>query len=92
METLCKACGHEGPPRPYTAGTPESEMLAWVAALLLALLVHWVFGLGAVAYTGWRLANRYNGCAACRSPRIVPLTGEGQPAAANQPGGASSQA
>lgn len=72
MEIVCKTCGHEGVPGHFNAGSTESELLVWAISFALALMVHWTFALGAAAYTGWRLANRYRGCAACKAPGVRP--------------------
>lgn len=58
---ICTMCGHSGTPKMITKGDLGTEIVLWLC-----------FGLG-ILYSIWRHASRYNGCAKCGSPNVVPL-------------------
>lgn len=75
MTYVCKACGTEQP-KPH-AEAPSSfvvEVLVWLGALLLAgVFQHWIFLVGALAFSLWRYtANRPGKCARCQSTEVIP--------------------
>lgn len=73
MRHLCKDCGHQGDRISITPSSFAVELLVWVGAVILTILVHWVFLIGGILFTLWRVTSSYKGCEKCKSKNVIPL-------------------
>lgn len=72
---ICRSCGTQQR-QPYTE-PPSSfgaELLVWVVAIALAIALHWIFLLGAFAFSLWRYgAARPGHCSRCSGQEVIPI-------------------
>lgn len=59
---ICNACGHLGKSTRVTRGSLVIELVAWLCFLIPGLF-----------YSLWRMFSKFDACAACRSPDIIPI-------------------
>ena len=62
-DMVCKNCGSLGKSRTVVPGTFGIELLVWIVASALAFKVSGFLLIAGPAYTVWRLANKFQGCA-----------------------------
>ena len=60
---VCTQCGVVCLPERITPGSVVTEIVLFICGILPGLI-----------YCIWRLAGQYNGCPACKSKNIIPIT------------------
>lgn len=75
---ICTHCGYQGPARRYTKGSFFMEIFLWFSFFGALVLFFWtiflpvLIGIGAAAYSLWRVISAYKGCPTCGTPRMIP--------------------
>lgn len=71
--TVCVTCASLGLPVRKTPGSLGLEIALWLLGIVtLPILIGGLILLGALAYSIWRLAGRYDACPRCGGRQMVP--------------------